>query len=163
MGQGGDMQRKYSLEGSVAALLFLVLIGIITVQILGRTPLMKGPVWTEEAARWVWVWMAFLGIAEVERQNAQLRMGFLGAALPRLIRKIVFTIVDLVYLGVMAQLCWIGWTTINRTLGASSVTLPFPNALLYGSAFVAGLLVIHRIVRRILSGKSGDIDPAAAQ
>jgi TRAP-type C4-dicarboxylate transport system permease small subunit len=157
------MLKKYSLEGSVAAGLFLVLIGIITLQILGRTPLMKGPVWTEEAARWVWIWMAFLGIAEVERQNAHLRMGFLGAALPQLIRKIVFTVVDLVYLAVMAQLCWIGWQTINRTIGASSVTLPFPNALLYASAFVGGLLVIHRIARRIFSGKSGNLDPAVVQ
>lgn len=154
------MQRKYSLEGSLSVLLFLVLIGIIVVQILGRTPLIRGPVWTEEAARWVWVWMAFLGIAEVERRNAHLRMGFIGAALPDMIRRIVFTIVDLVYLGVMVQLCLIGWRTINRTLGASSVTLPFPNALLYASAFVACLLVAHRIVRRILSGRSGDIDMA---
>jgi TRAP-type transport system small permease protein len=153
---------KYSLEGSIAALLFLLLIAIVAVQILGRTPLMRGPVWTEEAARWVWVWMAFIGIAEVERQNRHLRMGFIGASLPRMVRNIVFTTIDLVYLAVMVNLCWIGWKTIERTLGASSVTLPFPNAVLYGSAFVASILVIHRILRRILAGRSGDIDGTQA-
>lgn len=155
--------RKYSLEGSVAAILFLVLIGIVAIQILGRTPILQGPVWTEEAARWVWVWMAFLGIAEVERQNVHLRMGFLGAMLPRRIRMVVFTGVDLAYLGVMVQLCWIGWQTIDRTLDARSVTLPLPTAALYASAFVSGLLVCHRILRRILAGQSGEIEGTQAQ
>lgn len=150
--------RKYSLEGSVAALLFLILIGIVAVQILGRTPLLRGPVWTEEAARWVWVWMAFIGMAEVERRNRHLRMGFLGARLPDRLRRIVFTGIDLVYLGVMAQLCWIGWRTVDRTLNASSVTLPVPTAALYGAALVASALMIYRILRRVLSGRSGDIE-----
>ena len=153
---------KYSLEGSIAAILFLVLIGIVAVQILGRTPVMRGPVWTEEAARWVWVWMAFIGIAEVERQNRHLRMGFLGASLPRRIRTVVFTLLDLAYLGVMAQLCWIGWQTVSRTLNASAVTLPVPTAVLYGSALLASGLVIHRILRRLLSGRSGDIEGTEA-
>lgn len=153
---------KYSPEGTVAAMLFLVLIGIVAVQILGRTPLMQGPVWTEEAARWVWVWMAFLGIAEVERQNRHLRMGFLGAMLPRRIRAIVFTGVDLAYLGVMAQLCWVGWQTVGRTLDTSAVTLPLPTAALYGSAFLSSILVIHRILRRVLGGRSGDIEATGA-
>ncbi|WP_340256177.1 TRAP transporter small permease [Roseobacter sp. HKCC-CH-9208] len=150
--------RKYSFEGSIATILFLALITIIAIQILGRTPLLRGPVWTEEAARWVWVWMAFIGIAEVERQNRHLRMGFLGAALPAQLRKFVFTIVDLVYLGVMGQLCWVGWQTVSRTLGASSVTLPLPTAALYASAMIAAALVMYRIVRRIWVGKSSEID-----
>lgn len=152
--------RKYSIEGSIATILFLMLITIIAIQILGRTPLLRGPVWTEEAARWVWVWMAFIGIAEVERQNRHLRMGFLGAALPATLRKIIFTMVDLVYLGVMAQLCLIGWRTVSRTLGASSVTLPLPTAALYASALIAAALCMHRIIRRIWAGKSGEIDMA---
>lgn len=155
--------RKYSLEGSLAAILFLMLIGVVVVQILGRTSVLRGPVWTEEAARWVWVWMAFIGIAEVERQNRHLRMGFLGARLPRRVRTLVFTCVDLAYLGVMLQLCWIGWKTVARTLSASAVTLPLPTAALYGSAFLASGLVIHRILRRLLSGRSGDIERTEAQ
>lgn len=154
--------RKYSPEGILAAILFLALIGIVAVQILGRTPLLRGPVWTEEAARWVWVWMAFIGIAEVERQNRHLRMGFLGASLPHALRKVVFTVVDLAYLGVMIQLCWIGWKTVLRTLNASSVTLPLPTAALYASAFLAAALVSHRIIRRILAGRSGDIEGTEA-
>lgn len=148
---------KYSPEGIVASVLFLVLIGIVTIQVLGRTPLFRGPVWTEEAARWVWVWMAFIAIGEVERQDKHLRMGFLAEMLPAMIRRIAFTAIDLVYLGVVGQLAWVGWQTVSRTWNDTSVTLPVSNGVLYLSAFVAFLLVLHRIVRRILSGRSADL------
>lgn len=148
---------KYSVEGIVATILFLVLIGIVAVQVLGRTPLFRGPVWTEEAARWVWVWMAFIGIGEVERQDKHLRMGFLAEMLPGVVRKVTFTIVDLVYLGVVAQLAWIGWQTVGRTWNNASVTLPLSNGVLYLSALLAFVLVLHRIVRRLLAGRSGDL------
>ncbi|WP_240661708.1 TRAP transporter small permease [Nioella ostreopsis] len=148
---------KYSLEGILASILFIVLIGIVMIQVLGRTPLFRGPVWTEEAARWIWVWMALIGIGEVERQDKHLRMGFLAEMLPSMVRRIIFTILDLVYLGVAAKLCWIGWQTVGRTWNASSVTLPVSNGMLYLSAFLALLLVAHRILRRIFAGRSGDI------
>ena len=156
------MARRYSLEGTIAAILFLVLIGIVTIQIFGRTPLFRGPVWTEEAARWVWVWMAFLGIGEVERQNKHLRMGFLAAMLPAVARRIVFMAIDLVYLAIMAHLAWIGWRTVERTSINSAVTLPVPDAVLYASAFLASLFVLYRIVRRLLAGRSGEIDGTPA-
>ncbi len=148
---------KYSVEGIVATILFLVLIGIVAVQVVGRTPLFRGPVWTEEAARWIWVWMAFIGIGEVERQDKHLRMGFLAEMLPAVVRKVVFTIVDLVYLGVVAQLTWIGWQTVTRTWNNASVTLPLSNGVLYLSALLAFVLVLHRIVRRLIAGRSGDL------
>ena len=154
---------RYSPEGIAAAILLLVLVGIVSIQVLGRTPLFRGPVWTEEAARWVWVWMAFIATGEVERQDKHLRMGFLAEKLALPIRRVIFTGVDLIYLGVVGQLCWIGWQTVGRTWNNSSVTLPVSNGVLYLSALVAFLLVLHRIVRRILAGRSGDlgnVDPS---
>jgi TRAP-type C4-dicarboxylate transport system permease small subunit len=101
--------------------------------------------------------MAFIGIGEVERQDKHLRMGFLAEGLPAFIRKATFTLIDLVYLGVVAQLVWIGWQTASRTWDNASVTLPLSNGALYLSAFIAFVLVLHRIVRRILAGRSGDL------
>lgn len=149
--------RRYSPEGIVAVILFLVLIGVVSIQVLGRTPLMRGLVWTEEAARWIWVWMAFIGIGEVERQNKHLRMAFLAEKLTPSIRSVMFTIIDFLYLGIVGHLCWIGFQTVQRTWSNSSVTLPMTNAVLYASAFAAFLLVLHRILQRLLSGRSGTI------
>ena len=153
--------RRYSFEGTIASILFIALFGIILVQVLGRTPVLTGPVWTEEAARWLWVWMAFVAIAEAERTDAQLRMGFLADLLPRGIRRVLFTLIDLVYLGIVGHLSWIGYKTVMRTANNISVTLPTTDAVLYGSAFVAFLLVLHRILRRIFGrfGKAIEVTP----
>jgi len=153
--------RRYSFEGTIASILFIALFGIILVQVLGRTPVLTGPVWTEEAARWLWVWMAFVAIAEAERTDTQLRMGFLADLLPRGIRRVLFTLIDLVYLGIVGHLSWIGYKTVMRTANNISVTLPTTDAVLYGSAFVAFLLVLHRILRRIFGrfGKTIEVTP----
>lgn len=141
--------RRYSLEGIVASLLFIILFGVLLIQIFGRTPLFVGPVWTEELARWIWVWMAFIAIGEVERQDAQLRMGFIAEALPAGAKRILYTLIDVVYLGIMVHLCVIGYRSIIRTWSNESVTLPVSDAALYASAFVASVLIVLRIVRRL--------------
>ncbi|WP_424984225.1 TRAP transporter small permease [Maritalea sp. S77] len=142
-------QREYSLEGTIATLFFVALILVVLLQILGRTNLVPGPVWTEEVARWLWVWMAFFAIPEVERQNAQLRMDFLAEMLAEKIRGVLYLLIDLVYFCIMVNLSWIGYKTVLRTWNNESVTLPTSDALLYASAFLASFLVLYRIARRI--------------
>lgn len=154
--------RKYSLEGSIASVLFIALIGVVLIQVFGRTPIFRGPVWTEEAARWIWVWMAFIAIGEVERQDGQLKMAFLAEALPATARRALYTVIDLVYLGIMVHLCWIGFRTIQRTLNNISVTLPTTDALLYASAFVASFFIMYRILRRLLGRRDRAIDRSPA-
>ena len=150
--------RKYSVEGIVASILFICLFCVLLIQIFGRTPLFTGPVWTEEAARWLWVWMAMIGIAEVERTDGQLRMGFLIEALPRRGRIAVFTAIDILYLCIVLNLVWIGWKTIRRTWSNEAVTLPVTDAVLYASGFIAMILIANRIIRR-LTGSGHRHDP----
>ncbi|MCK0150106.1 TRAP transporter small permease [Marivita sp. S6314] len=142
--------RTYSIEGIIASILFIVLIGVVLLQIFGRTPILRGPVWTEEAARWIWVWMAFIGIAEVERQDGQLKMAFLAEMLPEKFRLVLYTLIDLVFLGLVGHLIWIGYKTVLRTANNISVTLPTTDAVLYASALVGFVLILHRIIRRLL-------------
>jgi TRAP-type transport system small permease protein len=143
--------RKYSPEGIAASVLFILLFITVLIQIFGRTPLFTGPVWTEELARWLWVWMGFLAIGEAERTDSQLKMGFVADALPKAARRWLFIVIDLVYFGIMAHLVLIGWRTILRTAHNEAVTLPVPDAVLYASAFVAALLILYRIARRLMA------------
>lgn len=140
----------YSPEGIAATLIFCGLITVLLIQVLGRTPLFNGPVWTEELARWLWVWMAFIGIGEVERTNGQLRMDLFGSMLGKLGRKILFTLIDLVYLGVVLNLVWIGYFTVLRTWRNESVTLPLPDGAMYLAALIGLVLVVWRVAARLI-------------
>ena len=148
--------RRYAFEGILAVVLFVGLFLVVLLQILGRTGLVPGPVWTEELARWLWVWMALIGIGAVERNRAHLRMGFLIELLPRRGQRIVALLTDLLYLTIACHLVWIAWGSVLRTSRNESVTLPTNDAVLYASAFVGMVLIVHRIVRRFLSGRHLD-------
>ncbi|MEZ5722440.1 MAG: TRAP transporter small permease subunit [Paracoccaceae bacterium] len=95
--------------------------------------------------------MAFLAIGEVERTDGQLRMAFLADALPGRAKLALYTVIDLVYLGLTGHLIVIAWRTIGRTARSESVTLPWPDAFMYTATFVAFLLIFHRVARRILA------------
>ena len=154
------MFRKYSFEACIAAVLFIALFFVVLLQIFGRTSLITGPIWTEELARWLWVWMALIGIGAVERQGAHLRMGFLMEILPRRIQRGFALVTDVVYLAIAGHLVWIAYKTIIRTANNESVSLPTTDAVLYASVFFALILIVHRIVRRLASYADG---PAASE
>lgn len=141
--------RKYSIEGYAATVLFLGLIFVVLLQVIGRTSLFSAPIWTEELARWIWVWMAFIATGEAERQNVQLRMGILVESLLGKARFVLFTLIDLVYLAVTCHLLLIGYKTVMRTWNNEAVTLPFSDAVLYASYPIAALFVIWRVTHRI--------------
>ena len=140
---------RYSIEGYAATVLFLGLIFVVLLQVFGRSGLFPAAVWTEELARWIWVWMAFIATGEAERRNVQLRMGILAEVLLGRFRFVLFTLIDIVYLAVTCHLFWIGYKTVLRTWNNESVTLPFSDAVLYASYPIAALFIIWRVANRI--------------
>ncbi|MEZ5845709.1 MAG: TRAP transporter small permease [Geminicoccaceae bacterium] len=142
---------RYGPEGILSSLAFILLLGVLLVQIGGRTSLFDGPVWTEEFARWVWVWMAFIAMAEAERCDGQLRMDFLSGFLPERLRLVLRRLIDLVYLGIACHLVWIAWKTVSRTWNNESVTLVFTDAVMYAAALLGFALIAFRIARRLIS------------
>ena len=136
-------------EAVIASIIFILLFVIIMVQVLGRSPLFVGPIWTEELARWLWVWMALIGIGAVEKNDGQLRMGFLAALLPQRIQQLLSLSTDIVYVGLVGHLVWIAYKSVLRTASYESVSLPATDGVLYASALVAMLLVAVRILRRL--------------
>lgn len=142
-------------EGIMASALFVVLICVILLQVVGRIGVLRGPVWTEELARWVWVWMAIIGLGAVERNNAHLRMSFIVDALPRMIRNSVYSLIDLAWLGITLHLTWLGYRSVLRSWNNTAVTLPLTDAVLYASYPIAAVFIIWRIVQRLARRSAG--------
>lgn len=143
-------KHRYGLEGTLATIVFAVLIVVVTTQITGRLGLFSAPVWTEELSRWLWVWMALVAVGEVERQDGQLKAGFLVERLPERVRRWILTGIDVLWLAAVLQLTWMGVKGVLRTWSNTSVTLPVTDAVLYASFPIAAVFVVYRIVRRIL-------------
>lgn len=145
-----DPRTRYSFEGSVAAILFVVLLGVMLLQVVGRTGYFNPPIWTEELSRWLWVWMAFIGIAEVERTDTHLRMDLIPEMMAQKVRTATFTIIDLIYLAITCQLIWIGYRGVVRSWNNAAVSLPVTDALLYASFPIAGIFIVYRVANRMI-------------
>lgn len=145
------MKKAYGIEATISSILFVLLFGVIVFQILGRTSFVTGAVWTEEAGRWIWVWMALIGIGTVERDRAHLRMGFVMELMPARVQHFIGIATDILYLGIACHLVWIGWRTVLRTWDNASVTLVFTDGVLYASCFVAMVIVVYRVLQRLIS------------
>ncbi|WP_265519131.1 TRAP transporter small permease [Nitratireductor luteus] len=141
---------RYSFEGSAAAIIFIVLLGVMLLQVVGRTGYFNPPIWTEELSRWLWVWMAFIGIAEVERTDTHLRMDIIPEMMARTARIATFTIIDLLYLGITCHLIWIGYRGVLRSWNNAAVSLPVSDALLYASFPIAGIFIVYRVANRVI-------------
>jgi TRAP-type C4-dicarboxylate transport system permease small subunit len=150
-----DVPLHLTPEGIIASALFVALLGVIMLQVVGRIGVMRGPVWTEELSRWIWVWMAIIGLGAVERNNAHLRMGIIVEALPNLLRKGLYTLIDLAWLGLTMHLTLIGYRSVLRTWNNTAVSLPLTDAVLYASYPVAALFIIWRILQRLVRRSQG--------
>lgn len=146
-----ESRPKYSLEGIIATVVFAVMIAAVMLQVIGRAGLSDPPIWTEELSRWLWVWMAFLAIGEVERSDTHLKVELIASYLPERIHTVLLQIIDTAYLLVLIDLLWIGIEGVERASDSHAVTLPTTDAVLYASFPVAALFIIYRVVRRMVS------------
>jgi TRAP-type C4-dicarboxylate transport system permease small subunit len=135
-------------EGWAAASLLLGVFMVILLQIFSRYLPLPIPIWTEELSRWLWVWLVFVGVAEVERSDAHLKMDLVAGALPPRLRTILYLTIDVVSLLVFAELLRIGYNGALRTVNAASVTLPVPMAVFYAACPVGAVFIVIRVVQR---------------
>ncbi|WGF89574.1 TRAP transporter small permease [Marinivivus vitaminiproducens] len=142
--------RPYSLEGSLSAVLMAVLVLATAIQVIGRSAGGLAPVWTEEFARWIWIWLVFVGAAEVERTRGSLRMELVLNKLPERVGRAVNMAIDLVFCALLVHLIAIGYAMVMRTASYSSVTLPVPTAWLYAAFPIGGILILIRVARRLV-------------
>ena len=140
---------NYSMEGVASAALLALMMVLILFQIASRLGFLPGQVWTEELIRWLWVWMALLGVSEAERTQQHLRMEMLPALWSAAVRRAVYRVIDAAT-GVLAvYLAWLGYKGVLRTWNDESVTLFMSDGVLYAALPVAAVLWALRLFLRV--------------
>lgn len=139
------------LHGSAAAL-FALMVLLVLAQVVARK-FFEPLVWSEELARYVFTWVAFLGwvIATDRRSHIAITQG-LERAGPRLARALAgFN--DLATLLLMALLLRQGVQLVLNNRDIDAVSLPLSIALVYAAvpvaaASIAAILVARRLPAR---------------
>lgn len=102
--------------------------------------------WTEEVARYSFIWWSFLGAAYVVRLNGHLGMDVLVNLLPRRLMLLTQRIVFLITLAFMVIVTVEGVKIVKIQAGQSAVMLPISMGWIYGVVPFTGLVMVIYLV-----------------
>lgn len=137
--------QKQALDGICVVLLAMVLV-VVTFQVLNRFLLGIPVAWTEEAARYLFVWLSLLGAVRGVRDRAHLQVDLFVRMLPRKVEKVL----DVVGGVVVAVLLWevldSGLTLLPLTWTRRISTMDIPIFYLYVAIpLSAGLMLLFTV------------------
>jgi TRAP-type transport system small permease protein len=152
-------------EVSIICLLFIFMVYSVLTQVISRYLLNSPSPWTEEAARYTFVWLSMLGAAlGVERQS---HFGFDVAvrALPIAVAKGARVLAMCIIFAVAALLAWEGWKLMQLEKFSTGPATNIPMAWVYAAIPVGAILIMAHILLDFLGarpegGPIGDIEDA---
>ena len=134
----------------VAAVALLAAIFVIMIlQIAFRYVLNAPLVWTEEAARYLYIWACYLGAAVALRRGNHIAITLVLERLPRRLGGAVALgsqALALVFLGALIVL---GVQLMARTHTIEAITLPIPWSVIYAAAPVGAALMLLQTLETI--------------
>jgi TRAP-type C4-dicarboxylate transport system permease small subunit len=143
---------RAALHGS-AALLFALMVSLVLAQVVARK-FFEPLVWSEELARYLFIWVAFLGwvIATDRRSHIAIAQGVerAGARL----RRALGWFADLATLLLMALLLRWGVQLVLNNRDIEAVSLPIPFSVVYAAVPLAAAAIAIVVVVRRVSGRS---------
>lgn len=129
------------LEPVLAALL-AVLVSIVLGNVIGRYLLGSGITWADEMARFLFVWLTFLGAVLGLARGAHIGMDMVVATLPevpaRLLRLLALGLMA-VFLAVWA---WFAFELVQRSMTFRTPALGIPRGYIYAVAPASALLML---------------------
>jgi TRAP-type transport system small permease protein len=142
-------------------LMLLVMVFAMGYQVFGRYVLGRSPAWAEELARYLMVWLTFLGAAAVLREGGHLTVTALFDALPDKGKRALLWIRDAGMLGVCLLMAVKSWQfamlNLSQETAAMEIPMTIPNlAMAVGFALLSLQLVLARVVGQPFKALAGD-------
>jgi len=147
--KGGRLDYWKLFEDTISHFLFLGMLVSLTLQIGIRYALsdyVTAP-WTEEFARMVMVWLAFLGAASIQRSDDHISMTIVFDMLGDRAKRWIRVIGDVVTILVLVPVVWYGWKTSILLDIMYTIQLGVPFSLFAYPIPVAGtLMIVHSVM-----------------
>src|SRR5690625_5253700 len=110
------------------AIMFAVMSIIVFLQVIFRF-LLKSPLpWSEELARYLMIWITFLGAGVITRSKGLIMVEAIVKALPLILQKIISYILLVITIAFTLIVFYYGVKMIGVTSHQSASTLPIPMA-----------------------------------
>jgi TRAP-type C4-dicarboxylate transport system permease small subunit len=143
--------------GTIAA--FAVLIGVVTIQVLGRVPGFPTPAWTEEVARFALVYLVAFSCGIAVLRSELVNVDILIASLPARARHVVDNIIDLIILVFSIAIIPGAWAYVAGSNGERARSLDMPMVTIYVVTLIIPVALAFFSIARLLGfGQSAPAD-----
>ena len=148
-----------NLEKYCCVVLMSLMTLIIFIQVVARYVFQNSLSWSEELARYLFIWLVYLGISYGCQMRKHIKIDAALGLFPKKIRKFVVIIGDLFFLAFAIYVAYTGLGySLSQTRVSSAMGIPFK--YVYISTFVglglAAIRQIQTIIYRIRCIKNGE-------
>jgi len=154
----GEYYNKF--EAALLGLSLAFTLVLIFVQVFCRTVLNSSLSWSEELARYIFVWQSWLGLSLAERDNSHIRIEIVKNFLSPRAKKILEYIVMILTFGTAIFLMLYGFKVVGFFMGtgATSPANKIPMWLLYLSLPVSCAVYCIRLIARFIGIARGKVE-----
>lgn len=142
-------------------------IGVMVVsmiwQVIGRYLFSRAPGWTEEASRFLMLWVTMLGAAAALRSGAHLSVTSLVDALPPRALTVALALRDAALVGAAGLVVWYGFLFAQLNAAQESAAMEIPMSVPYaalpvGAALIIVMVVLARLLGQPFPTQAGDAE-----
>ncbi|MHB8948193.1 MAG: TRAP transporter small permease [Rhodoferax sp.] len=140
-------KRLYALLRTVCFLLMLAMVSIIFSQVLARYAFSDSLSWSEEAGRYIFVWMTFLGAALAVRDRQHVSLDLVLKSLPFALQKLLIIVSYVSMLIFTAVVIYGGVQFVARGSSQMSSALEIPMHYVYIVLPLGGVLIFAYLMK----------------
>lgn len=140
------------LELSICIVLMSLMTVIIFVQVIMRYVMHNSLVWSEELARYLFIWLIYIGISYGAKIMKHIKIEAALGLFPMKVRPIIIIIGDVLFLGFSLFITYTAFTVVQRQigLGQKSPAMQIPMWIIYAAPMVGFALTSIRQIQTII-------------
>ncbi|HRJ69597.1 MAG TPA: TRAP transporter small permease [Beijerinckiaceae bacterium] len=146
-----EIRNEYFPEDVVAFVLFWAMGGIVFLQFFTRYVLNDSVAWTEEIARYLLMWVTFVGAAVAMRRRVHIAVEVLHNFLPPGPVRVLNFVIDVITTGFVGLLCWYALTIYERMKIQKMTVIDWPMSYVYAGVGLGCFLLLYRTVQMVFS------------
>lgn len=139
-------------EGALA-LATATMLAVVLLQVLFRYVIQTSLSWSEELARYAFVWAIFLGASAATRRGQHIVMGAVVSLLPPRLQRGLAVLGALVFAGFAALLVGLGVILMHAARFQISTALQIPISWVYAALPVGAALCLLHLLAGLLRGR----------
>lgn len=138
-------------------------VALVFLQVIMRYVFRNSLTWSEELARYLYVWQTWIGVSYSARNGTHLRITMIRDRLPEKGKKVLELFVTLIWVAFGIFMIFMGMKAVSTivTYGQKSAALMIPMQFCYISIPIGMFLMCIRLVERTVKGFLADHGKAA--